>query len=210
MLTPNHPDDELLAAFAAGNAHSEADAPADPALADHLATCERCAGIVADLRFLRASLAELPDLQPHRPLRLLPPVDEPERADGLVTWVRRLVAPVVAAGATLAIVGAVGTASPAAFEGVAGNFDAQGGADQAAEMEAQPSVAGDRAAAPGEDNEIMTLATPGAEESGDEAADASASHLPAERSPWPMVLFTGVALALGALLLRWIVVPRAG
>jgi hypothetical protein len=35
-------------------------------------------------------------------------------------------------------------------------------------------------------------------------------YLPAERSPWPMVLFTGVALMLGAALLRWIVVPRAG
>ena len=34
--------------------------------------------------------------------------------------------------------------------------------------------------------------------------------LPAERSPWPMLLFTGVALIVGALLLRWIVVPRAG
>jgi hypothetical protein len=34
--------------------------------------------------------------------------------------------------------------------------------------------------------------------------------LPAERSPWPMVLFTGVALMVGAALLRWILVPRAG
>jgi hypothetical protein len=34
--------------------------------------------------------------------------------------------------------------------------------------------------------------------------------LPAERSPWPMVLFTGVALMIGAALLRWIMVPRAG
>ncbi len=34
--------------------------------------------------------------------------------------------------------------------------------------------------------------------------------LTVERSPWPMVLFTGVALMIGALLLRWILVPRAG
>jgi hypothetical protein len=166
--------------------------------------------VVADVRFLRASLAELPDLQPHRPLQLLPPVEEPQRADGLVTWVRRLFAPVVAAGATLALVGAVGTASPGAFQQVGSDFGADAGAERATELEAQPSAAGAPAAAPGDDTEIMTLATPGAEEDGDEAGDASGTTLPAERSPWPMVLFTGVALALGALLLRWIVMPRAG
>jgi hypothetical protein len=30
-----------------------------------------------------------------------------------------------------------------------------------------------------------------------------------ERSPWPMVLFAGVALIVAALLLRWILQPRA-
>jgi hypothetical protein len=41
--------------------------------------------------------------------------------------------------------------------------------------------------------------------------DASrTTELPAERSPWPMVLFSGVALMVGAALLRWILVPRAG
>ena len=38
----------------------------------------------------------------------------------------------------------------------------------------------------------------------------SRETLTVERSPWPMVLFTGVALMIGALLLRWILVPRAG
>jgi hypothetical protein len=46
-------------------------------------------------------------------------------------------------------------------------------------------------------------------EDGSEAA-GQARGLPAERSPWPMVLFTGLALVIGALLLRWILVPRAG
>lgn len=206
MLIPNHPADEVLAAYAA----DETDAVADPALTDHLAACERCSEVIADVRALRASLAELPDLRPHRPLQLLPPVDDPARSDGLVTWVRRLFAPVVAAGATLALVGAVGTASPAAFQDVASDVGAEAGAERAAEMEAQASAAGEPAAAPDDDNEIMTLATPGAEDDGGEAADAYADSLPAERSPWPMVLFTGVALALGALLLRWIIVPRAG
>jgi hypothetical protein len=41
-------------------------------------------------------------------------------------------------------------------------------------------------------------------------AGVAPTALPAERSPWPMVLFSGVALLVVALLLRWIVVPRAG
>jgi hypothetical protein len=32
---------------------------------------------------------------------------------------------------------------------------------------------------------------------------------PADRSPWPMVLFAGVALMIAALLTRWILAPRA-
>lgn len=207
MLTPNHPDDELLAAFAA----DDADAIGAASLTDHLVACERCGGVVADVRALRASLADLPDVRPHRPLRLLPPVEEPAHGDGLVTWVRRLFAPVVAAGATLALIGAVGTASPTAYDGLATDFGADGGAERAAQLEAQPSAAGGQpAAAQEDDGEIMTFSTPGAEMDEDAAADADGSSLPAERSPWPMVLFTGVALALGALLLRWIVVPRAG
>ena len=44
----------------------------------------------------------------------------------------------------------------------------------------------------------------------DEPDQASREVLTAERSPWPMVLFSGVALMIAALLLRWILVPRAG
>ena len=39
---------------------------------------------------------------------------------------------------------------------------------------------------------------------------ATDRQLPAERSPWPMVLFTGIALMVAAALLRWVLVPRAG
>jgi hypothetical protein len=49
--------------------------------------------------------------------------------------------------------------------------------------------------------------------SGPLASDGSSrlsTELPAERSPWPMVLFAGVALMVGAGLLRWILAPRAG
>lgn len=44
----------------------------------------------------------------------------------------------------------------------------------------------------------------------DEPDQASREALTVERSPWPMVLFGGVALMIAALLLRWILVPRAG
>ena len=44
--------------------------------------------------------------------------------------------------------------------------------------------------------------------SGGADQDLTASTTP-ERSPWPMVLFAGVALVIGALLMRWILVPRA-
>ncbi len=44
----------------------------------------------------------------------------------------------------------------------------------------------------------------------DFARDSAEDALFAERSPWPMVLFAGIALMIGAALLRWILVPRAG
>ena len=69
MLNPNHPDDERLSALAS----RDDDAVADPELTAHVSTCDRCADLVAELALLRVSLAELPDLAPSRPLRLLPP-----------------------------------------------------------------------------------------------------------------------------------------
>jgi hypothetical protein len=45
---------------------------------------------------------------------------------------------------------------------------------------------------------------------GDGEQQDLARELPAERSPWPMLLFTGVAVMIVAGLLRWVLVPRAG
>ena len=70
MLIPNHPNDERLSALASG----DPEAVADSALSEHVASCLRCTDTVAELGALRAALAEMPDLQPHRPLQLLPPV----------------------------------------------------------------------------------------------------------------------------------------
>jgi hypothetical protein len=65
----------------------------------------------------------------------------------------------------------------------------------------------------GEDGSTSQLQSSGAgqrdEASGVDDSDALTGP-PAERSPWPMVLFGGIALVIAGLLLRWIVVPRAG
>jgi hypothetical protein len=220
MLNSNHPDDERLSALAS----RDDDAVADPDLAAHVTTCDRCADLVAELAVLRASLAELPDLAPSRPLRLLPPVEEarPGVADRLGGWARRLFAPALTVGAALAMVGLVGTAAPA-LDGMA-----SGGAGDAQEQAAQPHTGeaedsdgsmqilrgSDDPAGAGEPamdtfgaDEEAAGADPSAE---DPSAAARVADLPAERSPWPMVLFSGVALVIAALLLRWILVPRAG
>lgn len=228
MLTPNHPNDERLSALAAG----DDDARADAALASHVDACAGCAEVVAELGALRASLADLPDVAPSRPLRLLPPVERAgaPTADRVGGWARRLFAPVLTAGAALAMVGLVGTAMPAMQE-MSGTGDAAAPPQPAEEREAEADgLAGTDgeghlfsatdAPAAGEDAPEGGVA---ADQPDEDAADADDVHaqrddagqvevegLPAERSPWPMLLFTGVALIIGALLLRWILVPRAG
>lgn len=207
MLTPTHPDEERLSALAA----RDEDATADGTLTGHVDACDRCAALVVELGALRATLAELPDLSPSRPLRLLPRVADPDPSavDRVGEWVRRFFAPALAAGAALAMVGLVGTAAPA-LDGAA-----PGGESGALDMAAPE----EDAAQDGSEPQIMVASPESAAEDdasgGGEAAtsadDSGArSALPAERSPWPMVLFTGVALVIGALLLRWILVPRAG
>lgn len=200
MLIPNHPDDERLSAFAS----RDADAAADVSLTDHVASCLRCSRVVTELSALRVALADLPDLQPSRPLRLLPHVGATPAVDGAGGWVQRLFRPLLTAGAALAVVGLVGTTVPTSMEALFQNVGTQmaGGGDQA------PAAAEDNGG-------IETLASadpvPGEEvRASADGFEAASRGLPAERSPWPMVLFTGVALMIGAALLRWILVPRAG
>lgn len=257
MLIPNHPNDERLS----GLASRETDATADATLTAHVSTCDRCTELVNELGALRAALADLPDLAPSRPLRLLPPVEAARAgpADRLGGWARRFFAPVLASGAALALVGTIGTAAPAlgpmaqsgaapASEGInavglpggdSAASAAAGGAPEAAassfpdEFAASEAPAfGAAADASAEDRSTDNLAIPAtpmatdpdvqpaveepepsnnASTLGVEDADqTSRESFTVERSPWPMVLFTGVALMIGALLLRWILVPRAG
>ena len=233
MLNPNHPDPERLSALASG----DTDVTADAALSDHVSGCEHCTALVEELGALRMSLADLPDLRPHRPLRLLPEVvEEPSRVDRLGGWARRIFAPVLTAGAALAMVGLIGTTVPALD-----NLGVGAGAEDAATEEGEVAateegeVAPDRAAPRADES---GGAEPGALNYGGGAAAPTEAVMPlqsgrdldgvttgqlgddadgerlsvetaAERSPWPMVLFTGVALMVAAALLRWILAPRS-
>ena len=106
MQHESHPHDERLAALAG----TDPEASDDRSLRDHVAGCDRCRGVVDDLTLLRSALAELPDLQPSRPLQLLPPVAAPvARRGGALGLLRRLSAPALAASVGLILVGAVGS-----------------------------------------------------------------------------------------------------
>jgi len=228
MLIPNHPDEERLSALAS----HDTDATADRSLTDHVATCVRCTDLVTELGALRASLANLPDLTPNRPLQLVPAVDPGSASpDSIGGWARKLFAPLIVAGSTLAFVGLVGTALPA-FGGMASSGAAPlsgGGAEAAASAAEQPAAsapAGDSGASPsdaytrglsGEASspgaqgvEPVAGATDGSFFAADDGDGTSNLTAEAERSIWPMLLFAGVALIIGALLMRWILAPRAG
>lgn len=111
-----HPDDELLAAYAGG----DSDALADASLVAHVTACDRCFPLVSELSLLRDALAELPDVAPSRPLRLIPPVPAPAAPAARGSWLRRLTAPAMAAGAALILVGAVGVGLSGPFVGFRG------------------------------------------------------------------------------------------
>lgn len=230
MLIPNHPGDERLSALAA----QDDDAVADAALATHVSACTRCTDLVTELGALRASLSEMPDLVPHRPLRLLPPIADAS-ATGAAGWVRRLFAPALTAGAAIAMIGLVGTAGPLVGGMASGSgvfqdagADLQEAAQEPGSSEAQAlstddvdreSVGGAPAAGEAPDATADQLfgryddegvrGGDDGEVEGGEPSDGLTT-LPAERSVWPMVLFTGIALMVAAALLRWILVPRAG
>jgi hypothetical protein len=248
MLIPNHPDDERLSALAS----REPDATADATLAAHVDSCVRCTELIAELGVLRAALADLPEVTPSRPLRLLPPVEDSPvpAADRIGGWARRFFAPVLASGAALALVGTIGTAAPSlsgmgaggadsgpslyqepaatavASDAVVGAAAPEAAASEAAASPAQFLDASERAATPANEGggdtaavdasaaaeEPEEVATFGLDDDGELGDDGSAptARLAGEQSPWPLVLVSGVALMIAALLLRWMVSPRAG
>jgi anti-sigma factor RsiW len=238
MMNTNHPDDELLAAFAG----ADPDATGDPAVATHLASCDRCAATVEELRSLTAALGELPDLAPSRPLRFLPPVDEPRPtfADRLSGVVRGIFAPALTAGAALVLVGAVGTFAPslqmaqsgdggAAMEDAALNAEESAAAAGQERSLAAPSASdlatGDGYVGAAAGSPEATPVTLGAEQTSPEPGRAAGDHVAAspaagdeglesfstsDRPIWPMLLFSGIALIVLIVTLRWILAPREG
>lgn len=226
MLIPNHPHDERLAAYA----DADIDARADASLVSHISTCLRCTGVLDELAALRSALAELPDIAPSRPLQLLPPVADALAAAGAGGWMRRLFAPVMTAGAALAIVGLVGTALPlsqgqaggtALFSDVSQEQSTDGGEPAAAEgfttssqretLSGGAQASDDQSGVP-DRAEVSPLEAANGQDPADGAGEPDAERTAASpaRPIWPMLLFAGVAILVGASLLRWILVPRAG
>jgi len=143
-----HPDDERLAALAGGDPEMESDVE----LRAHVSSCDACRATVDELTVLRSALSELPDLIPSRPLQLLPPVAEP-RAAGTGGWLRRLSAPIMAAGLGLVLVGVVGTSgmlnsTPASVDRLSGAPAAQPSSQDAFEGGGAPATASPRALLP--------------------------------------------------------------
>lgn len=200
MLHPVHPDDERLAALAG----DDPEATGDGRLAEHLAGCARCSGLVDEIRALRAVLADLPDLRPSRPIQLLPPIPAPGTTDGgAFGWLRRLAAPAMVAGAGLALVGAVGfggtllggmaSSAGAAPETLDGRGDAQ------FESTSQAPATAEDPAAPSDE-----LQRHGGEDGALVAIDLN------RPGTWAVILLAGVALLVAGLVLRFTIIPRAG
>lgn len=223
MTMPNHPDDERLAALAG----ADPEATGDPELRAHVAACPQCRELTADLRQLRAALAELPDIAPaHLPRFELPreaaAVPAPAaRATaggasrgGFMENLRRALVPAMVAGAALALVGAVGTSGyldSLAQGGAAGlpvavpeaaDMDSSAGGSGAGEDGGGGSTAAaiPFATTPEDTSEILASGTDEArsERSGEGHDPAAGGAEPL----WIVLLVGGVAIVAGALVLR--------
>jgi hypothetical protein len=220
MTMPHpHPDDELLAAYAGG----DADALADRGLAAHLTACDRCRPLVDELSLLRGALAALPDLVPSRPLRLIPPVPA---GSARGSWLRRLTAPAMAAGAGLVLVGAIGVGATGAIGGLFGQAASVGdnlSGAAASEREGVPAGADSPSLAPEDttgsvDNErsnsprTATSSPPvtpqASSDDGGNVEELNAESSPEQ--PWLTLLIAGAGLFVISAALRVSISPRAG
>ena len=217
MMTASHPDDERLAALSAG----DRDAVDDRALREHITG------------------AELPDLTPSRPLRLLPPAAEVGSRDRM-PWLRRLVAPTLAAGIGLVLVGGVGSAGLFGVAGGAFSLSAEGAGSspRASDLDMRPAAQDSSSERPAPSPTAPTGAyvdgvspiptrsavgsspvptassadsneVPGAAGGPGEKA-VSPETLPIPPSTWLLVLGAGIGLIGIGLGLRFSLQPRAG
>jgi hypothetical protein len=232
MHNTPHPDDERLAAFAGG----DRDALDDSSLASHVTTCDRCGPLVDELSLLVGSLAELPDLAPSRPLRLIPPAWDATPAAGPRSWLRRLTAPAMAAGAALFLVGAVGigTTGLAGLAGKSASFGTDQEAASASDREFGPVAGADSPSVAPDDTQgsrgsessvqpatmgsgqpgTSTAVTPGPGTPQPSATDGGRMNYQTEGSspeqPWLTLLIAGVGLFGISTALRFSLSPRAG
>jgi len=222
MQTTPHPDDERLAAYAG----ADSDALADSSLVAHLSTCDRCRPLVEELSLLRGALAELPDLTPSRPLRLIPPVPASAAPATRGSWLRRLTAPAMAAGAGLVLVGAVGIGASGGLGGLLGGAAglAAPEAASASDREFVPAAGEDAASLMPVDNRgsvgfqssdkppsvapsASSSPTPSADDT--EPTEHVTNSSPPEQ-PWLTLLIAGVGLFGISTALRLSLSPRAG
>ncbi len=222
MQNSPHPDDERLAAYASG----DSDALADSSLASHLTACDRCRPLVDELSLLHAALAELPDLAPSRPLRLIPPVPSAAvPAAGPGSWLRRLTAPAMAAGVGLFLVGAIGIGASGAvsFLGGAASGPALQEADASDREFGQIPGAGAPSRAPDDtrgsagSESSVEPATMGSSQPASATPSADAAEPkdqltdnPSPEQPWLTLLIAGVGVFGISTALRFSLSPRAG
>jgi anti-sigma factor RsiW len=194
-----HPDDERLAALVDTRPLDEADA----SVRAHVATCAQCASVVDELSALRAALAELPDVVPPRPMRLLPPVEQ-RRRGWLAIAARRLFAPALVGGLALGVVGGAGSLAT-----LGSMMGASAGA--APQREVAAPAAAPSAADQGQSLDTSSHGAASSERP--EPQSFNALRAPGSGAPepiiWPLLLVAGLALIGVALLLRYVVQPRA-
>lgn len=212
MQNPTHPPEERLAALADG----DPDVLADDGLRTHVAACASCTDLVADLRALRVALADLPDLAPSRTLQLVPPAPAAPERRGWLGTLRGLAAPLMTAGAALALVGAVGLGGVATTDlSGAGAAAPEMAAGSAAASAAASSGRGAADAATSEPNSYRPgSAQPAASVApqGDETKEGAVETLTDTSTslPWVLLLVGGGALLATGLALRFAINPRAG
>lgn len=221
MQNAPHPDDERLSAYAGGDSGELADS----SLLAHVAACDRCRPLVDELFLLRGALAELPDLAPSRPLRLIPPVWDATPATTPGSWLRRLTAQAMVAGIGLVLVGAVGIGASGAADllGKAAGFGAVSQAT-ASDREVGPVAGADSpsvaptdmrgSGGPPSSVELQTMGSgtpatprPTAEDNGRTDYESSNSS---PDQPWLTLLIAGVGLFGISTALRFSLSPRAG
>ena len=215
-----HPDDERLAAYAG----ADPDALADASLAAHLSTCDRCRPLVDELSLLRGFLAELPDLAPSRPLRLIPPVPAPAETSGRGSWLRRLTAPAMAGGAGLVLVGAIGVGAVGAVGNLFGQAASGIFANVGDNLQGVPAAGADSPSFTPDDTNggaeyerstpprtitSSPLSSPKAStDDGGKAENLNYDSSPEQ--PWLTLLIAGAVIFVTATALRFSISPRAG